>query len=501
MALLNASLQSDGPPLIHDVPQLLLPTLPQPSPVAPVSSPPPVPVLTSSGKKVQSSTTPSSPPPEWKPHPPVSSSSSTTGSGVSPVHNKPRSIVGKEQAAFGRNGCPPTSTPWPLVSQQQAVTISPTKSPSSLWSASHVVVGSSSGQNWRERDSGLSQYLPPAHEAGGSLGEEQQKLLEESSKTLGIDAGLDGATNTAEILKNLLKEVKSTLQMECGEWLQFQADLQVSVADRLRAKAEEELTVLRTAHKDVERELAASQQRQETEMQLEILRGELKESRQRLETLTQAPCQEPEQPNREPTNNSESKEGTHRGRERGVYKLGREGLGRSRNELRKNVVNKEAKLDCKGVAKRYLRNVTNEDRSGEEVRSSETRRTATTERGQEACPDYLLPQAPSPCRMELSPSFRVQLEKQRIQFHFNRPYAPHFGGTWEREICSVKQALQISLGAQLVTAGVLLTLLIELENILNFKPLGHVFLSRRQWRHSQVLADHFWSHFIKLQGR
>ena len=139
----------------------------------------------------------------------------------------------------------------------------------------------------------------------------------------------------------------------------------------------------------------------------------------------------------------------------------------------------------------------------------------------------------------LTLSLQPQLEKRRIRFHFNPPYAPHFGGSWEREIRSVKQALQGSLGAQLVTAEVLQTLLIEVENILNSKPLGYVssdvadpdpvtpnlllmgrrdsslplvsypsseLLSRRQWRHSQVLADHFWSHFIKrylphLQGR
>ncbi|XP_032357201.1 cytospin-A [Etheostoma spectabile] len=377
-----ASPQSDGLPLMPNASQLLPPTSPQPSPAAPVTSPPPIPVLTSSGKKVQSSTTPSSPPPDWRPHPPVSSNSSTIGPGVSPLHSKPQSIVGKEQVAFGRNGGPPTSTPRPLVSQGQT-----TKSPSSTWSPSPVVVGGFSGQNWRERDSGLSQSLLPAHEAGGSLGEELQKLLEESSTTLGINASLDGATNTAEILKHLLTEVKnlkSTLQTERGEWLQFQADLQVavSVADRLRAEAEEELTVLRTVHKDVERELAASQQRQkEADMQLVTLRGELKESRHRLATLTQAPCQEPERPNGEPTNSSESKEATHRGRERGGYRLGREGMeSKSQNELRKNVVSEEAKLDCKGVAKRYLRNVTNEDRNGEEVRPSETRRTVTTER-------------------------------------------------------------------------------------------------------------------------
>lgn len=161
----------------------------------------------------------------------------------------------------------------------------------------------------------------------------------------------------------------------------------MSVADRLRAEAEEELTVLRTAQKDVERELAAAQQRQkEADMQLVTLRGELKESRQRLATLTQtqgktdvqAPCQEPEKLNGEPNN---SKEVTPRGREREMYRLGREASqSGSQNEVMKNDVSEEARTDCKGVTKRYLRNVTNEDRSADEVRSSETRRTMTTER-------------------------------------------------------------------------------------------------------------------------
>ena len=166
-------------------------------------------------------------------------------------------------------------------------------------------------------------------------------------------------------------------QTERTEWLQFQADLQVAVAvaDRLRAEAEEDLTALRTAHTDVERELAASQQRQkEADMQLVTLRGELKESRQRLAAVTQeAERPNGEPTNGEPTNGSECKEGTQRGRERGVE-------SKSQGELTKNVVSEEARTDCKGVTKRYLRNVTNEDRSGEEVRSSETRRTVNTER-------------------------------------------------------------------------------------------------------------------------
>lgn len=104
--------------------------------------------------------------------------------------------MGKGQAAFGRNGGPSASTPRPPVCQGKTVAISPTKSPSSVCSASPVV-GSSSGPTWRERDSGLSQSLLPAHEAGDSQGEELDQLLEECRTTLGISGSQDGVMNTA----------------------------------------------------------------------------------------------------------------------------------------------------------------------------------------------------------------------------------------------------------------------------------------------------------------
>ncbi|KAL1267625.1 hypothetical protein QQF64_032988 [Cirrhinus molitorella] len=108
--------------------------------------------------------------------------------------------------------------------------------------------------------------------------------------------------------------------------------------------------------------------------------------------------------------------------------------------------------------------------------------------------------------------------------------APHFGGAWEREIRSVKAALSTTIGAQSVPEEVLRTVLIEVEAILNSKPLGYVSanisdmdpitpnhllmgrpnsslpqvvyhdsesLSRRRWRQSQILADHFWAKFIR----
>ncbi len=130
----------------------------------------------------------------------------------------------------------------------------------------------------------------------------------------------------------------------------------------------------------------------------------------------------------------------------------------------------------------------------------------------------------------LVPDIQRQLAQQRIHFHCNPPSAPHFGGVWEREVRSVKLALYTVLGSQSVPEEVLMTVLLEVEAILNSKPLGYVssdvadadpvmpncllmgrpdeslphvvypeseMLSRHHWRHSQILANQFWSRFIR----
>ncbi|XP_076733061.1 uncharacterized protein LOC143413643 [Maylandia zebra] len=130
----------------------------------------------------------------------------------------------------------------------------------------------------------------------------------------------------------------------------------------------------------------------------------------------------------------------------------------------------------------------------------------------------------------MEPRLQEKLSEQSITFHFNPPHAPHFGGAWEREIRSVKSALQVALKGQAVPEDLLLTVLIEVEGILNSKPLGYVSsdiadvdpitpnmllmgrrdaslpqavygtreeLGRRKWRHSQVIADRFWTQFIQ----
>lgn len=173
----------------RDVPALrpLPSSPPQPSSAAPVTSPPPVPPTRE--KKAESGLAPtaSSPHRDCKPHPPVSSSGLSGDPKVALAHSK-----AKEQADFGRNGGPPTSTPRAEVSQEKPLAISPSKSPSKSPSTccSSSVQGSCSGQSGAEWDSGLSQSLLP--DPG-----ELEKLLEECRTTLGIAASQDGALSTA----------------------------------------------------------------------------------------------------------------------------------------------------------------------------------------------------------------------------------------------------------------------------------------------------------------
>ncbi|XP_024914952.1 cytospin-A-like [Cynoglossus semilaevis] len=400
-----ASPQSAVPPPLPAVPQHLQPPPRPPYRAAPVSAPPPVPVFTLPLKKSQ----PTSPSPVPRPHSPVASNSPTTELGV-----RPGTTGLKGAAPLGKNGAPPTSTPRSPCSQGKTPAFSPTKSPSApcspspLGGVSPSPLGvspsplgvspsplgvspsplgvsssplgvspsplgvSSSGQSWRERDSGLS---PSLHESVKGHTEELEMLLDECRAFLGVTANHNGVTDTTEVLRSLLaeaKDLKNSLQSEREEWLQFQSDLQVavSVADRLRGEADEELTALRKAHEDVERELAAAQQRQKAaDTQLVTLRGELKESRQRLASLNQHRGQ-----GRPPEGHGRRR--SQGGTDGGVHKSEQEAVEKS-NE---SDVTKKNGTSCRGVAIRYLRNVTNEDRNEEEARPNEARRVVTTER-------------------------------------------------------------------------------------------------------------------------
>ncbi|XP_071222473.1 cytospin-A isoform X2 [Salvelinus alpinus] len=342
---------------------------------------------------------------------PISPGYSVIGPGFISLQGRTGSnaAVPEGWVVMGCNGGPTRSSPRIPVPQGKSSSMSPTKTPSSLGSslssASPISLVSPSGQS--EKDSGLSLTTLEHHGAADNQGE-IERLVEECRTALGLSPSQYATLNSADVLKHLLVErqeltaevqsLQETMQTERVEWHQFQSDLQVAVAvaDRLRAEAEEELNTLRAAQMDTERELEAAQQRQkETDGQLVSLRGELRESRQRLVHLTQnqGPGQAQAQAKTQgmematgETSTLETQEGGHRGRERGISRFGR-GRGddkmekRSQEEGNKNISVKEARTDTKSVANRYLRNVTNEERSGEEGCSMrETRRIVTQER-------------------------------------------------------------------------------------------------------------------------
>ncbi|XP_048236857.1 uncharacterized protein LOC124112069 [Haliotis rufescens] len=130
----------------------------------------------------------------------------------------------------------------------------------------------------------------------------------------------------------------------------------------------------------------------------------------------------------------------------------------------------------------------------------------------------------------MNSELKEKLAKNHIRFQFNPPFAPHFGGLWEREIRSIKYGLRSILGTESVSESVLRTVMTEVESILNSKPLGYTSsdisdtdpvtpytlligrsdpalpqvvylnedrLTKKRFRQSQVLADHFWRKFIK----
>ena len=122
------------------------------------------------------------------------------------------------------------------------------------------------------------------------------------------------------------------------------------------------------------------------------------------------------------------------------------------------------------------------------------------------------------------------LSQDRIQWFFNPPSAPHFGGVWQRLVKSAKKALKITLNGQLVNDETFLTLMAEIESLLNSRLLIHVSVdpqdleaitpnhfpigrnspnvppdvfderdlnSRKRWREAQTLTDHFWRRWLR----
>ena len=78
------------------------------------------------------------------------------------------------------------------------------------------------------------------------------------------------------------------------------------------------------------------------------------------------------------------------------------------------------------------------------------------------------------------------LSQDRIQQFFNPPSAPHFGGVWERLVKSAKKVLKITLNGQLVNDETLLTLMAEIESLLNSRLTSALILRTLK----QSLSNH-----------
>ncbi|KAL0803288.1 hypothetical protein ABMA28_017228 [Loxostege sticticalis] len=118
----------------------------------------------------------------------------------------------------------------------------------------------------------------------------------------------------------------------------------------------------------------------------------------------------------------------------------------------------------------------------------------------------------------------------QMDWHFIPPFSPHWGGAWERLIRSVKTSLKVVMTGRTPKEETLLTFLIEVENMVNSRPLSHVSVDptsvesltpnhfllgtssnlptfgefddtdlhlRKQWRKAQRLADMFWNRWVR----
>ena len=119
---------------------------------------------------------------------------------------------------------------------------------------------------------------------------------------------------------------------------------------------------------------------------------------------------------------------------------------------------------------------------------------------------------------------------RKIFWTFNPPGAPHMGGAWERLVRSSKEVLSVLMANHVLTDAQLYTLLTEVENILNRRPLteisddvndlspltpNHILLglhrnwdqacevddrditSRRKYKQVQAIANLFWKQWVQ----
>ncbi|XP_041109067.1 cytospin-A-like isoform X2 [Polyodon spathula] len=141
--------------------------------------------------------------------------------------------------------------------------------------------------HWDEKDSGLDDSAEQDSRVAYSSDDLEGFVKEIKDRLHSSECGIQGGTATPtdsesmkqlHVEKELLAEIKSLkekMKVDSEEWSQFQADLQVavSVADRMKLEAEDELSMLRTRLQETEAELSALRiSQQETEKEFDTLK-------------------------------------------------------------------------------------------------------------------------------------------------------------------------------------------------------------------------------------
>ncbi|XP_043498349.1 uncharacterized protein LOC122521568 [Polistes fuscatus] len=131
---------------------------------------------------------------------------------------------------------------------------------------------------------------------------------------------------------------------------------------------------------------------------------------------------------------------------------------------------------------------------------------------------------------ELEARVSRSLVNEGIKWHFIPPRSPHFGGLWEAAVKSFKYHLVRIIGETLLSYEALLTYVLEIEAILNSRPItplsndpndlraltpGHFLIGNSftslpedeyrdipsgrlsQWQHVQQMRQHFWNRWNK----
>ena len=124
----------------------------------------------------------------------------------------------------------------------------------------------------------------------------------------------------------------------------------------------------------------------------------------------------------------------------------------------------------------------------------------------------------------------LHLMQVEIEWVFNPPAAPHFGGSWERQVQIFKLSLYKVIGSRTLSDYILWTLVCEIETNMYSRrltndpskindplslTLNHFLLGRasvnyppgtfetqkvtvsRSWKSAQELASHFWNRFLR----